>query len=157
LKNIPLILNNGYPKKLIFKRIRTLTNKCLNNNNTTKDYEHKVCIPYVRHISTKIENTFKKYNSRICYSRLKNDIYHDLYEGSSNFFHSRSTLSLTIILAELLIIKIIISYYNLKDNIVLFHYIFNIWLTFWKTIAVFNTNEHFCQNILLSFNKMVSN
>ena len=79
------LLNNNYPKDLILKRIRTLNNKRLNvnENEKNKDFDHTVCIPFVPIISSKIGNVFKKFNTRVSFSRLKNDIYKDLYNHKS--------------------------------------------------------------------------
>ena len=62
-----------------------MANNSLNNNTIDRDitYEHKVSIPYVTQISRKIGNVFKKYNSRVSYCRLKNDIYSKLYNHKS--------------------------------------------------------------------------
>jgi len=74
------LINNGYPSKLIMKRIQVLTNKRLSDKTkVTKDYDHNVVIPYVKGISGQIALVFKKYNSRISYCRLRNDLHNVLY------------------------------------------------------------------------------
>ncbi len=52
----------------------------------------------------------------------------------SNLFDRRSTLTLTIVVTPHLMIKLIISYSNVKYYIVIFHTLFySIWSTFLKT------------------------
>jgi len=79
------LVKNDYPKDLVMKRIKYLSNKRLQKDKIEKveDFEHTVCLPYIPIISAKIGAVFKKFNTRVSFSRLRQDLYSKLYNHKS--------------------------------------------------------------------------